>query len=133
MAGEITNMLNVITQYSEENKNLTASIKEATTSESEALEQMTAQFDDMLAKLDEMRQGNEQIAELVDTMSQGKEQIVNSVESLSSISEENAASTQETSASIAQLNMNMESVVTEATALGEIAAQLKANVAKFRV
>ncbi len=133
MAGEITNMLNVITQYSEENKNLTASIKEATTSESEALEQMTAQFDDMLAKLDEMRQGNEQIAELVDTMSQGKEQIVNSVESLSSISEENAASTQETSASIAQLNINMENVVTEATALGEIAAQLKANVAKFRV
>ena len=133
MAGEITNMLNVITQYSEENKNLTASIKEATTSESEALEQMTAQFDDMLAKLDEMRQGNEQIAELVDTMSQGKEQIVNSVESLSSISEENAASTQETSASIAQLNMNMESVVTEATALGEIAAQLKANVARFKV
>ncbi|MBQ9333365.1 MAG: hypothetical protein IJS12_03420 [Lachnospiraceae bacterium] len=133
MAGEITNMLNVITQYSEENKNLTASIKEATTSESEALEQMSAQFDDMLAKLDEMRQGNEQIAELVDTMSQGKEQIVNSVESLSSISEENAASTQETSASIAQLNMNMESVVTEATALGEIAAQLKANVARFKV
>jgi len=133
MAGEITNMLNVITQYSEENKNLTSSIKDATTSESEALEQMTAQFDDMLAKLDEMRQGNEQIASLVETMSQGKEQIVNSVESLSSISQENAASTQETSASIAQLNMNMESVVTEAQALGEIAAQLKANVAKFKV
>ena len=133
MAGEITNMLNVITQYSEENKNLTASIKAATTSESEALEEMTTRFDDMLAKLDEMREGNEQISALVDNMSQGKDQIVNSVESLSSISEENAASTQETSASIQQLNSNMESVVNEATALGEIAALLKANVAKFKV
>ena len=133
MAGEITNMLNVITQYSEENKNLTASIKAATTSESEALEEMTTRFDDMLAKLDEMREGNEQISSLVDSMSQGKDQIVNSVESLSSISEENAASTQETSASIQQLNSNMESVVNEATALGEIAALLKANVAKFKV
>ncbi|MCR5595457.1 MAG: hypothetical protein K6G12_06390 [Lachnospiraceae bacterium] len=133
MAGEITNMLNTITQYSEENKSLTASIKDATTSESAALEDMTAKFDDMLNKLDEMRDGNEQIASLVDVMSQGKDQIVNSVESLSSISEENAASTQETSASIAQLNANMESVVSEAQALGEIASQLKANVSKFRV
>ncbi len=133
MAGEITNMLSVITQYSDENKNLTASIKEATSSESEALTQMTEQFDDMLKMLDEMRDGNEQIAGLVETMSQGKDQIVNSVESLSSISQQNAASTQETSASIAQLNANMESVVVEANALGEIAAQLKANVAKFKV
>ena len=133
MAGEITNMLSVITQYSDENKNLTASIKEATSSESEALTQMTEQFDDMLKMLDEMRAGNEQIAGLVETMSQGKDQIVNSVESLSSISQQNAASTQETSASIAQLNANMESVVVEAEALGEIAAQLKANVAKFKV
>ncbi len=133
MAGEITNMLNVITNYSNENKNLTASIKEATTAESEALTQMTGEFDDMLAMLRDMQEGNEQIAALVDTMTQGKDQIVNSVESLSSISEENAASTQETSASIAQLNMNMESVVSEAEALGEIAAQLKANVAVFKV
>ncbi|MBQ8947408.1 MAG: hypothetical protein IJ058_11420 [Lachnospiraceae bacterium] len=133
MAGEITNMLNIITDYSNENKNLTASIKEATTAESEALTQMTEEFDDMLSMLRDMQSGNEQIASLVDTMTQGKEQIVNSVESLSSISEENAASTQETSASISQLNMNMENVVSEAEALGEIAAQLKANVAVFKV
>ena len=133
MAGEITNMLSTITQYSDENKNLTASIKEATTSEAAALEQMTSQFDVMLSMLDEMRQGNEEIAELVDAMTNGKDQIVNSVESLSSISQENAASTQETNASIAQLDMNMESVVSEAVALGEIASKLKASVARFKV
>lgn len=133
MAGEITNMLSTITQYSDENKNLTSSIKEATTSEAEALQQMTDQFDDMLKLLDDMRQGNEQIAGLVDSMAQGKDQIVNSVESLSSISEENAASTQETNASIAQLDINMESVVTEANALGEIATRLKESVARFKV
>lgn len=133
MAGEITNMLNEITKYSEENKSLTNSIKEATATESESLEQMTEQFDQMLKMLDEMREGNEEIASLVETMTAGKEQIVNSVESLSSISEENAASTQETSASIAQLNVNMEHVVTEAEELGDIAAQLKASVSHFKV
>ena len=133
MAGEITNMLSTITQYSDENKNLTASIKEATTSEAAALEQMTSQFDVMLTMLDEMRQGNEEIAELVDAMTNGKDQIVNSVESLSSISQENAASTQETNASIAQLDMNMENVVSEAVALGEIASKLKESVARFKV
>ena len=133
MAGEITNMLSTITQYSDENKNLTASIKEATTSEAAALEQMTSQFDVMLTMLDEMRHGNEEIAELVDAMTNGKDQIVNSVESLSSISQENAASTQETNASIAQLDMNMENVVSEAVALGEIASKLKESVARFKV
>lgn len=133
MAGEITNMLNEITKYSEENKTLTSSIKEATAEESESLEQMTLQFDQMLQMLDEMREGNEEIASLVDIMTAGKEQIVNSVESLSSISEENAASTQETSASIAQLNVNMEHVVNEAEELGDIAAELKASVSHFKV
>ncbi len=133
MAGEITNMLSTITQYSNENKNLTASIKEATTNEAEALEKMARSFDEMLVLLSETEEGNKEISSLVDNMTAGKDKIMGAVDSLSSLSEEYAASTQETSASITQLTSNMSSVVDEANDLGSISDQLKSNVAFFKV
>ena len=133
MAGEITQMLSTITQYSNENRTLTGSIKDATTSEAEALENMSVSFDKMLQVLNETESGNKEIASLVESMTEGKEKIMASVESLSSISEEYAASTQETSASITQLTANMSDVVRDADELTNISAQLKENVAFFKV
>ena len=94
---------------------------------------MSESFDQMLALLQETEEGNKQIVELVNTMNSDKENIMNSVESLSSISEENAASTQETSASLMQLDTNMESVVEQARDLQKIAEELTANVKYFKV
>lgn len=133
MAGEITQMLSTITQYSNENRTLTGSIKDATTSEAEALENMSVSFDKMLQVLNETESGNKEIASLVESMTEGKEKIMASVESLSSISEEYAASTQETSASITQLTANMSDVVRDADELTNISSQLKDNVGFFKV
>ena len=133
LAGEITNMLSTITDYSNKNKELTEAIKGAITNETTALEEMSESFDQMLALLQETEEGNKQIVELVNTMNSDKENIMNSVESLSSISEENAASTQETSASLMQLDTNMESVVEQARDLQKIAEELTANVKYFKV
>ena len=133
MAGEITQMLQTITQYSNDNRALTNSIKEATVSEAQALEEMTAAFDKMLGLLSDTENGNKEIASLVQMMTEGKEKILSSVESLSSISEEYAASTQETNASITQLTSNMTEVVTDAEELNTISTQLKDNIAFFKV
>ncbi len=133
LAGEITNMLSTITDYSNNNKELTENIKAAITNETMALEEMSESFDQMLALLRETEEGNRQIVELVESMNADKENILNSVESLSSISEENAASTQETSASLMQLDTNMESVVEQAQDLQKIAEELTANVKYFKV
>ncbi len=133
LAGEITGMLTTITNYSDKNKELTESIKEATTNEAVALEQMSESFDEMLSLLKETEEGNKQIVDLVESMNADKEEILNSVESLSSISEENAASTQETSASLTQLDGHMESVVEQAEDLQKIAEELTANVKFFKV
>ena len=133
LAGEITNMLSTITDYSQKNKELTENIKAAITNETMALEEMSESFDQMLALLRETEEGNRQIVELVESMNSDKESIMNSVESLSSISEENAASTQETSASLMQLDTNMESVVEQAQDLQRIAEELTANVKYFKV
>ncbi len=133
LAGEITNMLSTITEMSDKNKELTEAIKGAITDETNALEEMSESFDQMLSLLKETEEGNKQIVELVNTMNEDKENILNSVESLSSISEENAASTQETSASLMQLDTNMESVVEQAKDLQKIAEELTANVRYFKV
>ncbi|WP_026511537.1 methyl-accepting chemotaxis protein [Butyrivibrio sp. LC3010] len=133
LAGEITNMLSTITGYSNTNRELTESIQAAISNEAIALEEMSESFDQMLSLLRETEEGNKQIVELVETMNSDKENILNSVESLSSISEENAASTQETSASLMQLDNNMESVVNQAKDLQKIAEELTTNVKYFRV
>ena len=133
LAGEITGMLTTITNYSDKNKELTESIKQATTNEAAALEEMSESFDEMLSLLQETEEGNKQIVDLVESMNSDKEEILNSVESLSSISEENAASTQETSASLTQLDSNMESVVEQAEDLQKIAEELTSNVKFFKV
>ena len=133
MAGEITQMLTTITQYSNDNRTLTNSIKDATISEAEALEEMSASFDKMLALLNETENGNKEIASLVESMTDGKNRILSSVESLSSISEQYAASTQETNASITQLTANMSEVVTDADELNLISTKLRDNVAFFKV
>ncbi len=132
-ASQITEMLGNITALSQKNKELTGNIKEATTKENAALEEMVSSFDNMLEMLKETEAGNRSIKELAESLDEAKNRISVAVESLSSISEENAASTEETSASMQQLNSNMENIVAEAQNLKAIAIELQSNVGFFRV
>ena len=126
-------MLATITHYSDTNKKLAEDIKEATSNEAVALSDMSETFDEMIKLLQETEVGNKQIVELVKSVNLDKNSILSSVDSLSSISQENAASTQETSASLTQLDSNMEAVVTQAEELQNIAEQLTENIRFFQV
>ena len=133
MAGEITDMLSAIANFSDNNKKLTAKIKESTTGEVAALEAMEESFDQMMTLLQETEEGNKSIMGLVEELNTHKDAIVNSMENLSSISEENAASTEETGASLSMLEATMQNIVEEANHLNEVAEQLQQNVSFFRV
>ena len=132
-AKEITGMLDKITQLSVRNKELTGKIKEDTSSESIEMAAMDEAFEEMLGILHETEEGNREIVRLVGMVNAAKDDIMNSVEGLSSISEENAASTQETSASLTVLDDNMSDVVVEATELESIASNLQETVDFFKV
>lgn len=132
-AKEITDMLTRISTLSEQNKTLTQTIKEATSNESVAFDRMSDAFDNMEHQLEQTEEGNKAIAALVESVNRDKEAILEAVESLSSISEQNAASTEETSASLNQLTENMESIVGEARELKNISSNLKESIAFFRV
>ena len=82
--------------------------------EADALNNMSASFEEMIAMLSETETGNKQILSLVETLDGNKNSILDSVESLSSVSEETAASTQETSASLSMIDTNMGDVVNQA-------------------
>lgn len=133
MAGEITDMLSAIANFSDNNKKLTAKIKESTTGEVAALEAMEKSFDQMMTLLKETEEGNKSIMAMVEELNTHKDAIVNSMENLSSISEENAASTEETGASLSMLEATMQNIVEEANHLNEVAEQLQQNVSFFRV
>jgi methyl-accepting chemotaxis protein len=132
-AGQITDMLSKISEYSDRNKDLTGNIKKATTNETAALEEMSESFEQMLGLLKETEEGNRYILELVESMTRDKDTIMQSVESLSSVSEENAASTQETSASLTQLENTMEVIVEDAEQLRHVAEQLEECIKFFKV
>lgn len=132
-ANEITEMLKRISDLSDTNKELTEEIKAATETEAEALESMVASFDSMRTLLLETEEGNKQITELVEALNQNKNSIMDSVESLSSVSQQNAASTEETSASLSQLETNMENVVSQAETLQNVAAELQDRIKMFTV
>ena len=133
VANEITGMLKEITDLSEQNKEFTEDIKLATEEEADALNNMSASFEEMIAMLSETETGNKQILGLVETLDGNKNSILDSVESLSSVSEETAASTQETSASLSMIDTNMGDVVNQAETLKQVAEELRENVAMFKI
>ena len=133
LAGEITAMLKDISAFSERNMELTGSIKEATTSENIALSKMVESFDAMLEILRQAKNDNEDTAHQTEFMNSKKDGIVDAISSLSSISEENAASTEETSASLDQLNTNMAEIVAKAVELNDISERLRESVAFFKI
>lgn len=132
-AKEITDMLSRISTLSDQNKQLTQTIKDATSNESAAFDKMSDAFKQMGVQLQESEEGSKKIESLVEAVERDKNEILNAIESLSSISEENAASTQETSASLSQLADNMESVVEEARNLRQVAGGLKESISFFRI
>lgn len=132
-AKEITEMLGRISALSDQNKSLTQTIKEATGNESIAFDHMTDAFTDMGRQLEDTEEGNKAIERLVESVNNDKNAIISAVESLSAIAEQNAASTQETSASLTELSQNMISVVDEADELSRVAADLQESISFFRV
>jgi methyl-accepting chemotaxis protein len=132
-ANEISGMLTKITSLSDQNKELTDEIRKATEDEAVALTNMSDSFEKMLSMLKETEEGNNKIVSLVETLENNKNKILESVESLSSVSEENAASTEETSASLSMLDTNMEDVVNQAETLKNVAVDLRENVKMFTI
>ena len=132
-AKQITEMLSKIVALSNNNKKLTEKIQTATEDEAVELQKMDDSFDEMMNLLKQTEQANTNILKLVESLNTDKDSVMVSVDSLSAISEENAASTEETSAVLDQLTEYMQTIVEQAANQKAVASGLKDSISKFIV
>ena len=132
-AKQITGMISRIVELSEQNKELSSDIQNAAEREASELEDMVSIFDDMMNLLKFTEKGNQNILRLVESLNIDKNSVMASVDSLSAISEENAASTEETSAVLTSLTEYMDSIVEQANAQKEAAESLQRSISAFKI
>lgn len=132
-AKEITGLLDVISKLSQNNNELAGKIKDATTNMTESLEIMVEEFEEVYGKLGVAVDGNKYILDLVKTLNSDKEKLIEAMSSLSSISEENAASTEETSASLVEIESGFSDIVDKSLELSNIATDLLKSTEVFEI
>lgn len=113
-ANEIATLLNDIKLMSDTNMELVKDIKTATSSSTNALESMIEGFDEVSTHLNSVVLDNQKVTDLTKELDQNKNSLIDTISSLSSISEENAASTQEASASLHTITENFDNIANEA-------------------
>lgn len=132
-AQEIENIIRDLMADSEKAVDTMDDVKAIMLEQSEKMEKTDRIFADVLKGIIQSKDGIQAIAENTRQMDMSKEGIVDVVENLSAVAEENAASTQETSAAVTEMGNNIEEVSGEADRMKEIAAELEKSVKMFQI
>lgn len=132
-AKEIAQVVQQITTLVNNSVKLAQGIKEASENEGNVLGNVSANFDEVNVKLSEVADAVNTIVDRVATVNDEKREILNAISNLSAISEENAASTQETSASLQLLTNHMENVSANSSESKKTADDLKERISEFTI
>ena len=101
--------------------------------QSQKMEDTQEVFAKLKANIEHVVTAVDQISREVVVVDEGKDKVLGNLESLSAISEENAASSEETTASMAQLNSTIMKLAEEARDLNKMAEQLEGDLKFFRL
>lgn len=126
----ISEIVNKIIIASEENSGYVKEINESVVTEQETLDSVIQNFSSMQDKLSQAMQGIRSCTEATQELNLHKEEVLNAITNLSAISEENAASTEETAASISVLKNDIEGINTEMKHLTDASTELE-EILKF--
>lgn len=107
-------------------------LSEASKAQAEKLEKTTASFDSLRQEMESVSAASKEIFEQTNSINSLKDGVSNVIEQLAAIAEENAASTQETSASMYTLTENLDKCKDETAVLSDLSEQLNAQTSKFR-
>ena len=132
-AREIAMIVQQITSLVDTSVQMAQSIRDASDHEGMVLQDVSASFEAVNGKLDEVARAVHTIVDRVDSVNAEKVDIMNAISNLSAISEENAASTQETSASIQLLVDRMQSVTDNSNESKQTTGGLKDMISVFKV
>lgn len=118
---------------SESSVSLIKKVKSYIEEEQEQVGMTEEKYNEILASINEVVQTIESLNESNAIMEERKNDVVNMIQNLSSISEENAAGTQEVSASTEEQNAAMQEVEMECSKLVDIASELREATYKFKI
>ena len=128
----ITNVVGNIISAAEENNRYAKQINSSITVEQETLDSVVNNFGSMQKKLARAMESVQACTEATGKLQRHKEEVLNTITGLSAISEENAASTQETAASISVLKGDIESINKEMERLNQASLMLEDTLRFFK-
>lgn len=128
----ITNIVGNIIQVAQENSKVVTQVDSSIATEQVTLDSVVLNFTSMQDKLHQAMDSVNVCMSTTKELQHNKEAVLNAVTNLSAISEENAASTEETAASITVLHDDINGINTEMNKLAVAAKSLKETLMFFK-
>ena len=132
-AKEIEGIVNILYNESEMSVAAMEEMREIIKAQEEKLSETTRQFDKVNEGIVVSRDETSNIKGKTDICNQSRDQVVDVMANLSAISEENAASTEETSASMALLSQTIDECTEDTKGLVELSHQQNEQASKFHL
>ena len=107
-------------------------LSNASKEQAERLDKTTRSFNDLKREMDTVSVASKEIFDQTSSINNLKNGVSSVIEQLAAIAEENAASTQETSASMCTLTENIDRCKDETTVLSDLSEQLNEQTRKFK-
>ena len=132
-ASEIQDIIANIVEKSNNNTMLVEKIRESINNEGKVLADVQQSFNDVSGCIDITSDNINDILGRAINLDRSKDSVLDEISTLSSISEENAASCEETTASIQQVNATMEHIASESRDTLDISTKLKDDISYFQL
>lgn len=132
-AQQITSIIELLIQETQRSVQTMADVKTVIDKQDENVNQTEKAFGDVRDGITQSIEGIRAIARRVKELDEARVKVVDVVQNLTAIAEENAASTEQTSASATEMSAIMESIDTNARELNEVANLLRDSMSKFKI
>ena len=132
-AGRIDVMIRELTDNSKESLRMITDAKTLTATQTNRLHDTIRDFDRCVSGIEDIKGLTDETREQLFTLEDSRNAVMDELQSLTAVSEENAASTQETSASLSVARETMEQVGNEVAAMHASILQLQDELAKWKL
>lgn len=132
-AEEIRQTIEVLLTESSKSLEVTEDVINVISRQDEDVKNTENAFQEVKSGVDASLRDISGIVGMMQRLSEARDNVIDVVQSLSAIAEENAAASQETSASVTQVTAIMEQVADNSSNLNQIAESLKNDVSKFKI
>lgn len=131
-ATQIAEITDLLIRDSEEAVETMDTVRDIIDEQSANVEKTGAGFSDVKAGIDHSIASVELISGSMDKLDEARIQVVDVVQNLTAIADENAASTQETLASVAEVTTSISNIADQATSLKEVSEKLDKSINVFQ-